>query len=208
VGNLGGSSGGGLNLNEEGHVVGISLLPGDESYHAVLWRGSEFVDLKTLPGDACSEPTRINSLDQIVGISAPCDFSTQRAFLWESGEIVDLNMLIPADSEIELVSADWINDNGEIAAQAVVTPSGESRAVLLIPDCDCDDGCEAEIMARQQQAELAAQAAGPLTLSPAEKAQLRVRALARVEHLVCERESQISRKFLAGLARPGAIAST
>lgn len=174
VGNLGGSFGGGFNVNEEGHVVGTAALTGDESYDAVLWRGSEFVDLKTLSGDGCSQPSFIDSHDRIVGVSAPCDFSTQRAFLWEDGEIVDLDMLIPADSGIQLKSADWINEHGEIAAQGVLTTTGDARAVLLIPDRDCDDECEAAIMASKQKAELASQAAGTPKLTEAQKAQLRI----------------------------------
>lgn len=182
VGNLGGGFGAGYNVNEEGHAVGISSLRGDESYHAVLWRGGEFVDLKTLPGDACSQPYRINSHDQIVGASAPCDFGTQRAFIWEDGEIVDLNMLIPADSGIRLESATWINEHGEIAAQGILAASGESRAVLLIPDRDCDNECEAAIRENQPNAEVAARAPGTPALSAEEKAQLRIRARRPMGH--------------------------
>jgi probable HAF family extracellular repeat protein len=192
VGNLGGSFGGGLNVNEEGHVVGIASLPGDESSHGVLWREIEFVDLKTLPGDTCSEPTFINSHDQIVGVSAPCDFSSQRAFLWENGEMVDLNLLIPADSGIQLVSADWINENGDIAAQGVLTANGDTRAVFLIPEGGCNNECEAAISASQHQAELAAQAGTP-KLTAAQKARLRIRARGRSQRLAFGNESQISR---------------
>ena len=162
-------------MNEQGHVAGIAALLGDESYHAVLWRGSAFVDLKTLPGDVCSQPTFIDSHDRIVGVSAPCDFSTQRAFLWENGEIVDLNMLITADSGIRLESADWINEHGDIAAEGVLTGSGDTRAVLLVPDGDCDDNTEAAIMA-MHRAGLASQAASTVKLTAAEKAQLRMHA--------------------------------
>jgi probable HAF family extracellular repeat protein len=175
VGNLGGGFGSADNVNEEGHVVGISSHPDDESYNAVLWRGSEFVDLGTLAGDSCSQPFRINSHDQIVGISAPCNFSSTRAFLWEKGEMVDLNMLIPADPGIQLVYAGWINEDGEIAAQGILT-NGEARAVLLVPDGDCDDQCEAAIITRQQEAELAAQAVGRAKVTAQEKAQLRIHA--------------------------------
>jgi probable HAF family extracellular repeat protein len=193
VGNLGGSIGSGYNVNDEGHVVGIAFLPGNASFHSVLWRGSEFVDLKTLPGDACSQPFRINSQDQIVGISAPCNFSTTHAVLWENGEIVDLNMLIPADSGIQLNYAGWINERGEIAAQGNLTANGETRAVLLIPDRDCDDDCEAAFIASQQRTELAAQTADKLALTPAEKAQLRIRALRPVRP-ACMREQKPSNR--------------
>jgi probable HAF family extracellular repeat protein len=176
VGNLGGTSGSATNVNEEGHVIGNSLLPGDQAFHAVLWRNDEFTDLGTVDGDACSLPYRINSRDQIVGQSVACDFSTTHAFLWENGEIVDLDMLIPADSGIQLTSADWINEEGVIAAQGVLT-SGAIRAVLLVPDHDCDDQCQDAITAKQQNAALAPQVVGAAKLTAAEKALLRTGSL-------------------------------
>jgi len=165
VGNLGGSGGGSAtNVNEEGHVIGNSLLPGDQAFHAVLWRNGEFTDLGTVDGDACSLPYRINSRDQIVGQSVSCDFSTTHAFLWEDGEILDLNTLIPADSGLALMSADWITDDGVIAAQGVLTQgsnSGATRAVLLIPSGEWKDRADTAS---------AAKAKGGLTASGADDA--------------------------------------
>ena len=152
IGNLGGSLGSAYTVNELGHVVGISSLPGDASYHGVLWRDGEFTDLTTVDGDGCSQPFRVNSLDQVVGYSFACDGSTSHAFLWENGQIVDLDTLIPSSSSIQLQGANWINDNGEIAAQAVLNDGGASRAVLLIPDGDCDSDCEARASASQSSA--------------------------------------------------------
>ncbi len=65
-------------------------------------RSSNFTDLQSLPGDGCSQPYRINSLDQVVGFSGACDGSTSHAFLWENGEIVDLDTLIPSNSGVQL----------------------------------------------------------------------------------------------------------
>lgn len=75
-----------------------------------------------------------------------------RAVLWEDLALVDLNTLIPADSGLELQSADWINDDGVIAAQAVLTQgnnAGASRAVLLIPDGESDRDREADSTIRR-----------------------------------------------------------
>jgi probable HAF family extracellular repeat protein len=138
VGTLGGSMDSAFNSNDEGDVVGISSVPDDSAFHAVMWRGDTFTDLGTVDGDACSQPFRINSHDQVVGFSGACDFSTQHAFLWENGEIVDLDTLIPGNSGIQLLSANWINERGEIAAQATLTAGGTSRAVLLIPNGEYD----------------------------------------------------------------------
>jgi probable HAF family extracellular repeat protein len=146
VGTLGGSLNSAYNVNEQGHVVGVSLVPNDSVYHAVLWRNGESTDLETVTGDACSQPTRINSSDQIVGASFACDFTVFRAFLWESGELWDLNTLIAEDSGLELETASWITDDGVIAAQAVLTAgdnAGASRAVFLIPLGGCSGVAQA-----------------------------------------------------------------
>lgn len=140
VGTLGGMLSSAFNVNDSGHVVGISYTADNAAVHAVLWRGQQFIDLSTLSGDDCSEPSRINNRDQIVGVSFSCETGVEHAFLWEYGKMIDLNSRIPANSGLQLESGDWINDDGVIAAQAVLTSGpdvGTSRAVLLIPDGDC-----------------------------------------------------------------------
>jgi probable HAF family extracellular repeat protein len=153
IGNLGGSLGSAYTVNEPGDVIGIYTLPGPGFvYHAVLWSGRKFTDLQTVDGDGCSQPFSINLLGQVVGFSGACDGSTSHAFLWENGEIVDLDTLIPSNSGVQLQYAGWINDNGEIAAQAVLTEGGAYRAVLLIPDSDCDSDCDGRVTASQNGA--------------------------------------------------------
>jgi probable HAF family extracellular repeat protein len=142
VGTAGGTESSAFNVNEFGHVVGISYTAGNAAVHAVLWRGKEFIDLSTLSGDDCSEPFRINNRGQIVGTSFSCETGVEHAFLWERGHMVDLNSRIPTDSGLQLEEGQWINDDGMIAAQAVLTSGpdqGASRAVLLIPDGDYGD---------------------------------------------------------------------
>ena len=142
VGTLGGAESSAYNVNDSGHVVGISYTADNAALRAVLWRGQKFVDLSTLKGDDCSEPFRINGRDQVVGVSFSCETGVERAFLWENGQMVDLNTRIPANSGLQLQSGNWINDDGVIAAQAVVTSGpdeGAPRAVLLIPDGDCKE---------------------------------------------------------------------
>ena len=135
VGNLGGGFGSAYNVSEKGHVIGISSLPGDAAFHAVLWNKNKFTDLHTLSAYDCSSPAGINSKDQIVGTSFPCgNFLGGHAFIWEKGELVDLNTLIPNTAGIQLVAAAWINEDGKIAAQGILTATGASRAVLLIPN--------------------------------------------------------------------------
>jgi probable HAF family extracellular repeat protein len=166
VGNLGGPVSAAYNVNELGHVVGISTTAGG-SVLAVLWRNGEFTNLISLSadGDDCSAPYRINSRDQIVGVSFSCETGVEHAFLWESGEMVDLNTLIPADSGLELESAAWINDDGVIAVQALLTEgsnSGDSRAVLLIPSGECHDNAHVRSTAAPRSGMIASRADDPM----------------------------------------------
>jgi uncharacterized membrane protein len=143
IGTLGGGGGSAFNVNDRGDTVGINLTADDSAMHAVLWRDGTFTDLLTLTGDDCSQPYRINNRDQIVGFSFSCATFAGSAFIYEDGEMVDLNALIPADAEVQLEAASWINDDGVISAQAVLTAgssAGDSRAVLLIPVGVCDPG--------------------------------------------------------------------
>jgi probable HAF family extracellular repeat protein len=158
VGTAGGTESSAFNVNEFGHVVGISYTAGNAAVHAVLWRGKEFIDLSTLSGDDCSEPFRINNRGQIVGTSFSCETGVEHAFLWERGHMVDLNSRIPTDAGLQLEAGQWINDDGMIAAQAVLTSGpdqGASRAVLLIPDGDCGD----DVVAASAAAAVIAEAA-------------------------------------------------
>jgi probable HAF family extracellular repeat protein len=145
IGNLGGAGSSAFNLNELGHVIGVNIdTAGD--LHVVLWRDHGITDLSTLSGYDCSYPGNINDSDQIVGYAFSCETGAAHAFLWENGEMVDLNTLIASDSGIEVQYAGWINDDGVIEAQGVLTAgsnAGFSRAVLLIPDGPCDPNVQA-----------------------------------------------------------------
>jgi hypothetical protein len=97
----------------------------------------------------------------------------EHAFLWENGELEDLNQLIPTDSGLELESANWISDEGVIAAQAVLTEgsdSGDSRAVLLIPSGECDRGAQAESTAAPKNATITSKSGDPTTGTPKKSA--------------------------------------
>jgi probable HAF family extracellular repeat protein len=161
IGTLGAGVGSAYNVNNGGHVVGINLTTEGEE-HAVLWREDKFTDLSTLSGYDCSSPAGINGRDQIVGFSFSCETGAAHAFLWEHGEMLDLNTLIPGDVGIELQYAAWINEEGMIAAQGVLTTGshqGDTRAVLLIPSGPCDPGVQAARAAALQSVVTARQSA-------------------------------------------------
>jgi hypothetical protein len=56
--------------------------------------------------------------------------------------MTDLSALIRPGSDVTFTDPVMINDRGEIAGAGVLS-DGTSRAVLLVPDGDCDDECDA-----------------------------------------------------------------
>jgi uncharacterized membrane protein len=144
IGSLGGTLSYLNSINDCGEAAGASTLAGDHVYHALIWKDGNITDLGVPPGKEGSYALRINASGQIVGGSTP-----EAGWLWENGgPIVDLNQLIVPTSDITVTEAQYINDRGEIICVGV-TPSGDLRGIILIPDGDCDDACEARIAASQ-----------------------------------------------------------
>jgi probable HAF family extracellular repeat protein len=134
LGNLGGTTNNyGVDINNQGQVVGISDLRGDTTYHGFLWEKGVMTDLGTLPGDVASTGDGINIKGQVVGGSYD-EEGNGRAFLWQNGVMTDLNTLIPADSPLFLIGAfGKINDQGQIAGYALQISTGEVHAFLATP---------------------------------------------------------------------------
>lgn len=86
-------------------------------------------DIGSLGGD-WSRALDINDAGQVVG-NARNAASQNRAFLWENGQMKDLNNLIPAGSGWALVSAEAINQRGQIVGFGVI--NGQTHAFLLTP---------------------------------------------------------------------------
>jgi probable HAF family extracellular repeat protein len=126
----------GLDMNENGDVVGRSSYP-DGRTEAFLYRsaGDDLVGLGFFASADIpySEALGVNDRQQVVG-SGNAGPGIAHAFLWQSGVMLDLNDLVVLQPPVlHLSAAVAINERGEIAAEAVVGPYPERRIVLLRP---------------------------------------------------------------------------
>ena len=87
-------------------------------------------NLGTLPGDANSQAMGINSRGQVVGVSFGGS-SGSRAFIWQDGVMTDLNDLV--DTDDVLLSAQHINDAGQITGRLRSSATGETLAFVATP---------------------------------------------------------------------------
>jgi probable HAF family extracellular repeat protein len=127
-----------MDINDGGDVVGFSNPPGENPEgdfiaHAFLWTSGAATaqDLQTLPGDAFSEAFAINSARQVVGVSFG-GTSGARAFLWQDGVMTNLNDLVDIAPDV-LISAQDINDAGQITGRVLDGVSGEIQAFIATP---------------------------------------------------------------------------
>jgi probable HAF family extracellular repeat protein len=105
----------------------------------MLWKNGQIIDLGTLDGDCFSQANAINSSGRIVGQSFSCDGTVSRAVVWDNGWIIDLNVAIPADSTLQLVETDNINDRGEIVGRGLPPGCADPNLcghVFLLISCD------------------------------------------------------------------------
>ncbi|WP_299453488.1 PEP-CTERM sorting domain-containing protein, partial [uncultured Pigmentiphaga sp.] len=68
---------------------------------------------------------------QVTGQSYTPGNIAQHAFLWDGSSMLDLNDLIPSGSGWILISAQGINDAGQITGYGIL--NGQSHAFLLTP---------------------------------------------------------------------------
>jgi probable HAF family extracellular repeat protein len=129
-----------MDINDRGDVVGFSNpnepgdAEGDFISRAFLWnRGSaKATDLHTLPGDFFSEAFAINARGQVVGVSFG-GLSGARAFLFQDGVMMNLNDLVGPGFPDVLLSAQDINDAGQITGRLKDHVTGETLAFVATP---------------------------------------------------------------------------
>jgi probable HAF family extracellular repeat protein len=122
LGSLGGTSGQPIAMNNHGQVVGVSNLPGDQTFHPFLSNnGKKMEDLGTFGGDT-GEADSVNDAGEVVGVADFPGNQLHDAFLWKEGEKKDLGNLgktshaYKINSRGQIVGGSRINDAGEIHA--------------------------------------------------------------------------------------------
>jgi probable HAF family extracellular repeat protein len=128
LGSLGGQNAGALAINDVGQVVGTaqSLLGLN---HAFLYTNGRMQDLGTLGGNY-GYAQAINNAGLIVG-SASTPTDALHAMLYQNGQMQDLNDYIDPNSGWTLISANGINDLGQIVGYGYY--QGQQWAFLLTP---------------------------------------------------------------------------
>ena len=129
LGTLGGDFGFANSVNDRGFVVG-GARAADKNFHGFLWRNGKMHDLRPVGGLPWAFGNSVNDHGQVAGTEADAKGNERSAVLWSSGHGYNLNKLI-APSALQLVSADYINDRGDIVGHGVL-PNGHQRVFLLI----------------------------------------------------------------------------
>lgn len=128
-----------MDINRQGDVVGFSNPPGESPLgdfisHAFLWiNGSATAtDLGVLTGDLFSEAFAINSRGQVVGISFGGP-NGAHAFIYENGVLKDLHNILDTGNGDIYLSAQDINDAGQITGRVLDAASGQTLTFVATP---------------------------------------------------------------------------
>jgi probable HAF family extracellular repeat protein len=134
LGTLGGNYGTANYVNDRGDVAGWATPTGDRSVHGFLWDDGKMTDLPPVGGAASATAESVNDQEQVVGVLYDSSGNEISAFLWTRGHSYDLNKLV-APSDFQIISADYINNQGEIFGHGIYTSgphAGDARVFVLI----------------------------------------------------------------------------
>jgi probable HAF family extracellular repeat protein len=124
-------------INKRGQIAGKVRSADGTTYVAALWQpDGTLTNLGILPGDYAAFATGINNRGQVVGNNFDSSFNWSHGFIWQNGVMTDLNALIPADSNLFIISASNINERGQISGMATVLAgphAGNIHAYLATP---------------------------------------------------------------------------
>ena len=124
-------------INNHGQMAGKVRSADGTTYIAAFWQADgTLTTIGILPGDFAAFATGINNRGQVVGNNFDSDFNWTHGFIWQNGVMTDLNTLIPADSNLAIISASNINDRGQISGMATVLAgphAGNIHSYLATP---------------------------------------------------------------------------
>jgi len=126
-----------MDINNRGEVVGFGDgpdgTPGDLFSRAWYWKpgARRVTDIGVLDGNTSAQAFAINDRGQAVGISFGGTGGTN-AFLWEKGRLKNLNDLVNIAPDV-LLSAQDINDDGEITGRVLVAATGQVLPFVAKP---------------------------------------------------------------------------
>jgi probable HAF family extracellular repeat protein len=129
----------GYAINNRGQIAGqVGTADGTTFYAAVWQSGADgaVTSIGVLPGDFAAFATGINNRGQVVGNTFDSNFNWSHGFIWQDGVLTDLNTLIPADSNLFIISASNVNEAGQISGMGTVMSgphAGDIHAYLLTP---------------------------------------------------------------------------
>ncbi len=124
-------------INNLGQIVGKVRSADGSTYVASLWQpDGTLTILGKLSEDHAAFATGINNRGQVVGNNVDSSNNWSHGFIWQNSVMTDLNTLIPADSDLFIISASNINERGQISGMATVQTgphAGDIHAYLLTP---------------------------------------------------------------------------
>jgi probable HAF family extracellular repeat protein len=126
-------------ISDRGQIAGQVGTADGTTFYAAVWQngaGGPVTNIGALPADFAAFATGINNRGQVVGNGFDSSFNWSHGFLWQNGVLTDLNTLIPADSNLFIISASNINERGQISGMATVLTgpqAGTIHAYLLNP---------------------------------------------------------------------------
>jgi probable HAF family extracellular repeat protein len=110
-------------ISNRGQIAGQVGIGDGAVFYAGVWQhGADgaVTKIDLLPGDFAAFATGINNRGQVVGNDFDSTYSWTHGFIWQDGVTTDLNTLIPADSNLFIISASNINERGQISGMATV----------------------------------------------------------------------------------------
>ena len=134
LGPLGGGQTLAYGVNALGQVAGVGTTADGEP-HGILWDGTSPIDLGLLVLGGVSVANAVNTFGDVVGLASSVSYDMEdplyRGFIYTGGTMYNLNSFLLTDSDVVIVSAEGINDSGQIAANGMI--DGQRHALLLTP---------------------------------------------------------------------------